>query len=99
AFTAHAVLSDLNPGGQVRRGKLETAREQQALQLRQDAMTWQEQQVRSLLDQLQVQVGQATAAARRAGIEVRSLQATARAIARAKAREARRGALLSQGPG
>src|SRR5207302_9239093 len=38
------------------------------------------------------------AAARRAGIKVGSLEATARAIARARAREARRVALLSQGP-
>ena len=40
-YTAHAVLSDLNAVDQVRRGKLEIAREQQALRMRQSAMQGQ----------------------------------------------------------
>jgi peptidoglycan lytic transglycosylase len=97
-FTSRAMLSDIDVLNQVRHGRAIVAREQAGLQLRQNALTRQENQVRSLVDQLQARVREAAGVAQQAGVKVRALQAAAKAAVAAKQREQQRVTLLSGGP-
>jgi rare lipoprotein A len=97
-FTAHAMLSDLDVLNQVRQGRAAVAREQAGLRLREDALTQQEDQVRALVDELEARVSAAASVAQQAGLKVRSLEAAAKAAAKARHREQQQATLLSGGP-
>src|SRR5439155_17834360 len=83
-FTSRAMLSDVAAVDRVRQGKAAESRIQEALKLRQAALTKQEGKVQSLVDQLQARVDAATAAAHQAGVRVASLQAAAQEVAQAR---------------
>jgi rare lipoprotein A len=97
-FTSHAMLSDLDVVNQVRQGRAAVEREQAGLRLRQEALTRQEDQVRSLVDELEARVREAASAAQQAGLKVRAVEAAAKAAAQARQREEQRMSLLSAGP-
>jgi peptidoglycan hydrolase CwlO-like protein len=96
-FTSHVMLTDLHAISDVSQGKAQLERVREGLQIRQSALSRQQLQVQRLLDTMQARVSQAQDAARQAGLRVQGLQATARRIAAARAREAERAALLSSG--
>jgi rare lipoprotein A (peptidoglycan hydrolase) len=97
-FTSHAMMSDLDAIAKVSQGKAELQRIREGLQLRQQALAREQSKVQHLLTLMQIRVEQAQQAATAAGLQVKSLEATARRIAKARAREAQRAALLSAGP-
>ena len=97
-FTSRAMLSDIDVVNQVRQGRAAVVREQAGLKIRQTALTRHENQVRSLVSELEARVQAASVAAQQAGVKVRALEAAANAAAAARKRERERMSLLSAGP-
>ena len=97
-FTSHAVEADVSAVQRVAQGKVALARIRQGLAIRQAVLARQEREVKTILDSMQLRVEQAQQAAQAAGVTVRGLQAQAKQIAAARARELRLEALLAAGP-
>jgi rare lipoprotein A (peptidoglycan hydrolase) len=97
-YTSHVMLSDMNAVSQVSDSRAQLDRVRQGIQMRQAALARQERQVQRLIGVLVARVQQAEQAAQQAGLHVRSLEAMARRLARARQREAQRAALLAAGP-
>ena len=97
-FTSHAMQSDVTAVQHVAQGRAELSRIRQGLAIRQAALARQERAVRTLLDRMQLRLSQAQQVAQAAGLQIQTLQAEAKRIAAARAREMRRETLLASGP-
>ena len=97
-FTSHVMQSDVAAVQKVAQGKTALTRIRQGLSIREAALARQENAVRTLLDRMQLHLSRAEQVAQAAGLRVGALQAEAKRIAAARARELRRETLLASGP-